>query len=263
MDQECIVYYLKSTLAGAVQVAQGSSWQLVQARGWRRAGGPREARAGRPGADLVFQGCGGGECGPCQLPQKCLIFESAAFLFPPRERAGERVTEQRSEPASLPAGGRGPGSQTPRKGRGTDTLFGVTAQFLLRNDFYGCIFPPLPKSLAFFQCTTFSWKSPAKKKACCPVFLGVFQPWMQRVHFAQSSFKAAGDFSCTTRQGMRWLEPWGCINCLQAEGARTFLNPLASHRSNSPSLGLDRAGQWTGGEKPEKAASVPAQLSRK
>lgn len=103
-----------------------------------------------------------------------------------------------------------------------------------------------------------------KKKACCPVFLGVFQPWMQRVHFAQSSFKASGDFLCTTRQGMRWLEPpWGCINCLQAEGARTFLNPLASHRSNSPSLGLDRAGQWTGGEKPEKAASVPAQLSRK
>lgn len=179
MDQECIVYYLKSTLAGAVQVAQGSSWQLVQARGWRRAGGPPEARAGRPGADLVFQGCGGGECGPCQLPQKCLIFESAAFLFPPRERAGERVTEQRSEPASLPAGGRGPGSPTPRKGRGTDTLFGVTAQFLLRNDFYGCIFPPLPKGLAFFQCTTFSWKSPAKKKkkkVCCPVFLGVFQP---------------------------------------------------------------------------------------
>ena len=164
MDQECIVYYLKSTLAGAVQVAQGSSWQLVQARGWRRAGGPPEARAGRPGADLVFQGCGGGECGPCQLPQKCLIFESAAFLFPPRERAGERVTEQRSEPASLPAGGRGPGSPTPRKGRGTDTLFGVTAQFLLRNDFYGCIFPPLPKGLAFFQCTTFSWKSPEKKK---------------------------------------------------------------------------------------------------
>lgn len=104
MDQECIVYYLKSTLAGAVQVAQGSSWQLVQARGWRRAGGPREARAGRPGADLVFQGRGGGERGPRQLPQKCLIFESAAFLFPARERAGERVTEQ--ERAGFPPGSR-------------------------------------------------------------------------------------------------------------------------------------------------------------
>ena len=197
MDQECIVYYLKSTLAGAVQVAQGSSWQLVQARGWRRAGGPPEARAGRPGADLVFQGCGGGECGPCQLPQKCLIFESAAFLFPPRERAGERVTEQRSEPASLPAGGRGPGSPTPRKGRGTDTLFGVTAQFLLRNDFYGCIFPPLPKGLAFFQCTTFSWKSPAKKKkkkSLLPSFLGCFPAVNAAGSFCTVFFQSIGRF---------------------------------------------------------------------
>ena len=159
-------------------MAQGSSWQLVQAWGWRRAGGPREARAGRPGADSVFQGRGGGERGPCQLPQKCLIFESAAFLFPPRERAGERVTEWRSEPASLPAGGRGPGSPTPRKGRGTDTLFGVTALFLLRNDFYGCILsPPRRKERSsLLSVYYFLMEKPGKKKVCCPVFLGVFQP---------------------------------------------------------------------------------------
>lgn len=148
-------------------MAQGSSWQLVQAWGWRRAGGPPEARAGRPGADSVFQGRGGGERGPCQLPQKCLIFESAAFLFPPRERAGERVTERRSEPASLPAGGRGPGSPTPRKGRGTDTLFGVTAPFLLRNDFYGCIFPPLCRKerSSLLSVYYFLMEKPGKKKS--------------------------------------------------------------------------------------------------
>lgn len=127
MGPECIVYYLKSTLAGAVRWLKEApgSWSKPGAGGDRW---PREARAGRPGADLVFQGRGGGERGPV-APQKCLIFESAAFLFPPRERAGERVTEQRRA-GFLPAAGRGPGSPTPRKGRGTDTLFGVTAQFL-------------------------------------------------------------------------------------------------------------------------------------
>lgn len=193
---------------------------------------------------------------PASSRRKCLIFESAAFVF---LRGGESWREcvclgSGACPASLPAGGPGPESRTQRKGRGADAPFGVTVWSFFRNDFRAAFPPPHPppllqKGLAFSG-HSFLMEKPSEKKKkshqdiCCPVFLGVLQPRMQWLRFAEPSSRATGNFSCTTRRGIRSPGPvLGCTDCLRAEGACTFLNPLASRRSNSLSLSLDRAGQ--------------------
>lgn len=55
--------------------------------------------------------------------------------------------------------------------------------------------PRLQKGLAF-SVYSFLMEKPRKRKShqdiCCPVFLGVFQPRMQWVHFAQPSFQSNG-----------------------------------------------------------------------
>lgn len=87
--------------------------------------------------------------------------------------------------------------------------------------------------------------------------MGVLQPRKQWAPSAEPAFKAAGTFSCSTRQGVRPPERvLGCTNRPRADGAPSFLNPLASRRSHSLSLALDRAGR-------RATLSIPAPRSRK
>lgn len=162
---------------------------------------------------------GGGDRGPCQLPQKCLIFESAAFLFPVRERAGENVWLCKGAPGLPPSRRTRARKSDTQKGKGNrhsvwrDCL--VFFFFFLKNDFrVAFFFPPSTERSSLFSVLLSHGKAQKKKVSSghlLPSFLGCFPATNAVGSFCTAFFskqraiacaRPDREFACWSRYGV-------------------------------------------------------------